>query len=447
MKSSVFILGAGMTGLAAGYAGGLDVYEARPQPGGICSSYYVRPNDDARLTAPPPDGKAYRFEHGGGHWIFGGASPATDWISSLTTFRRYRRRSSVFFPESGLRVPYPLQNHLRYLPEATAASALTEITGRQGEVETLHEWLQANFGATLCRLFFWPFHRLYTAGLAKRIAPQDAFKSPIDLAQIRAGAKKDVPPAGYNATFAYPRHGLDELARNMAAACRVHYGKAAVSVSPARRTVEFADGTRRTYEKLISTLPLNRMMQLTGLEVESEPDPFTSVMVVNIGAEMGAKCPEEHWLYVPDSEAGFHRVGFYSNVDESFLPESSRGTGEKVAIYVEKAFPGGEKPSKIEQTRQAEAIVAELQRLNFIKTPEVVDPTWIDVAYTWSWPESPWRRQAIEKLREFGIEPMGRYGQWKFQGIAASIADGLRAGADMARFRVDGTAETKPSNA
>ena len=33
-----FILGAGMTGLAAGYASGLPVYEAAPFPGGICSS-------------------------------------------------------------------------------------------------------------------------------------------------------------------------------------------------------------------------------------------------------------------------------------------------------------------------------------------------------------------------------------------------------------------------
>jgi len=38
-----------MTGLAAGIASGLPVYEAGERPGGICSSYYVRPGE-----AEPP---------------------------------------------------------------------------------------------------------------------------------------------------------------------------------------------------------------------------------------------------------------------------------------------------------------------------------------------------------------------------------------------------------
>jgi hypothetical protein len=37
--------------------------------------------------------------------------------------------------------------------------------------------------------------------------------------------------------------------------------------------------------------------------------------VLNIGGVRGAKCPLDHWLYLPASRAGFHRVGFCSNVD------------------------------------------------------------------------------------------------------------------------------------
>jgi hypothetical protein len=61
-----------MTGLAAGMASGWPVFEAAESPGGICSSYYVRPHTDVRLPALPADGEAYHFELGGGHWIFGG---------------------------------------------------------------------------------------------------------------------------------------------------------------------------------------------------------------------------------------------------------------------------------------------------------------------------------------------------------------------------------------
>ena len=41
-----YILGGGITGLAAGLSSGLPVLEAAPEPGGICSSYYVRPGSD-----------------------------------------------------------------------------------------------------------------------------------------------------------------------------------------------------------------------------------------------------------------------------------------------------------------------------------------------------------------------------------------------------------------
>jgi hypothetical protein len=58
----------------------------------------------------------------------------------------------------------------------------------------------------------------------------------------------------------------------------------------------------------------------------------------------------------------------------------------------------------------------------------VVDPTWIDVAYTWAWPESDWRRQALRILDEQDILMVGRYGRWTFQGIADSLRDGLFVG-------------------
>lgn len=43
-NKETFILGAGMTGLAAGMVSGLKVYEAQEVPGGICSSYYLKAN-------------------------------------------------------------------------------------------------------------------------------------------------------------------------------------------------------------------------------------------------------------------------------------------------------------------------------------------------------------------------------------------------------------------
>ena len=74
-------------------------------------------------------------------------------------------------------------------------------------------------------------------------------------------------------------------------------------------------------------------------------------------------------------------------------------------------------------------VVQELQEWGYIGEAEVVDPTWIDVAYTWSLPGSDWKRRAMRQLQEHEIHPLGRYGRWIFQGIADSIRDGFAAGA------------------
>lgn len=432
MTQPTLILGAGMTGLAAGLASGLPVFEAAESPGGICSSYYMRPNTTTRLPAAPADGEAYQFELGGGHWIFGGDPTVLHFINSLTPTNRYRRRSSVYFAGRDLYVPYPIQNHLSYLGPDTAARVLTEIVNApQIPPRTMADWIQHSFGSTLTEQFFGPFNSRYTAGLWNRIAPQDAYKSPVNISLALQGAFGGAPAVGYNVTFIYPQAGLNTLAQRMSERCDVSFGRRVVKIDVARREAEFADGSGHRFEKLISTLPLNQMLEMAGLTLDAEPDPHTSVLVLNIGAVKGPKCPADHWLYNPDAKSGFHRVGFYSNVDALFLPQSARAAGNRVSIYVERAYPGGQKPSAHEIRVYADAVVAELQQWQFIEQPEVVDPTWIDVAYTWSWPGSTWRRDALKLLESHHIFPVGRYGRWVFQGIADSIRDGLFTGAAL----------------
>jgi len=429
---SKVILGSGMTGLAAGCTSGLPVYEAKNWPGGICSSYYVRPGSTERLHNRPKDGEVYRFEIGGGHWIFGGDPLALRFIRSLTPVKSYVRRSAVYFPDKKLFVPYPLQNHLRYLGQNVAAQALQELVNggqhRVGEVATMADWLKASFGPTLHDLFFEPFHDLYTAGLYREIAPQDAYKTPVNPTLVIRGAFDDVPQVGYNVTFVYPEEGLNTLALRLAERCDIRYGKRVVHIDVRERAVYFEDGSSEGYQELISTLPLSRMMEMTGLEVDERPDPATAVLVVNIGAVKGPRCPDAHWLYIPKSQAGFHRVGFYSNVDPAFLPASSLEDEDRVSIYVEKAYPEGKKPSEEEIEVLCKAIVDELKDWGWIEDAEVVDPTWIEVAYTWSRPGSKWHQKAMTALEQHGIYPVGRYARWVFQGLADSIRDGFIAG-------------------
>ncbi|MDY6950124.1 MAG: FAD-dependent oxidoreductase [Thermodesulfobacteriota bacterium] len=428
MSRNTFVLGAGMTGLAAGFAADLPVFEAADAPGGICSSYYVRPGYKERHMQAPTDEEAFRFEIGGGHWIFGGDPAVLHFMERFVKLKRYVRKSSVYFQDERLYVPFPLQNHLRSLDRDLAERALAEMAERQGPFATMQEWLGKNFGRTLCELFFYPFNELYTAGLYNRIAPQDAYKSPVDLSLAIQGALGQTNPAGYNATFAYPERGLNVLAHALSNQCRVEHGKRVIQIDTRSNTLSFDDGSSRSYETLISTLPLNRVAEMTDMPIRPKPDPYTSVLVLNIGAVRGERCPDDHWLYTPDALSGFHRVGFYSNVDPSFLPLSARPNRDKVGIYVERAYLGGNKPSGNDIARYVDSTIRELQNWGFIGEPEVSDPTWIDVAYTWAWPGSDWKQVALETLQKHGIYQVGRYGRWIFQGIADSIRDGLLVG-------------------
>ncbi len=429
MRTSTIILGAGATGLAAGVASKLPVYEALDAAGGICSSYYVRTGSPQKLSERSAREEEYRFEIGGGHWIFGGDTDSLEYLRGLANLKSYARDSSVFFPSQGWMIPFPIQNNLSFFPSEIAQKAFREITlDRRKEIRTFDDWLFGYFGETLYHLFFAPFHELYTAGLWKTIAPQDSFKSPLNLEDIKAGIEGVRRSTGYNSRFLYPEGGLGKVFRRMSEQADVRFKKQAIAIDVQAKEVHFSDGTSVKYDALLSTLPLNRMMELASLSMDSVPDPYTSVLVVNIGGRRGARCPSSHWVYVPHSTSGFHRVGFYSNVDAEFLPERLRLQPNAVSMYVEKSFRGGTKLSEPDMRRLSGEMVAELVGWEFLHDAEVIDPTWIDVAYTWSMPGSQWREDAITLLAEQNIFQIGRYGRWIFQGIADSIRDGLAAG-------------------
>ncbi len=411
-----FILGGGVTGLSAGIASGLPILEATERPGGICTSYYLRARDAKRLSEPPASDDAYRFENGGGHWIFGADAGVLRFIQNLRPVLKIERRASVFFPDCSLFVPFPLQANIDRLGPGLKSRMKRETTFI-GEIRTMREWLEASFGEALCEKFFFPFHEQYTVGLYRRVAPQDPFKSP-----------RDALNKGYNAEFLYPEGGLGSLVNAMSRLCDIRYCKQVVGIDLKGREIQIADGTILPYRLLLSTLPLNRMIELCGISLENVPDPWTSVLVLNIAAVRGERCPDDHWIYLPTTRSGFHRIGLYSNVDQSFLPKAERGRKRVVSLYVERAFVGTGPPADSMVEEYSASVLVELREWGFIEDLLIMDPTWIDVAYTWSWPGSRWSEEAIKTLEGAGVFMVGRYARWRFQGIAESIRDGIVLG-------------------
>jgi protoporphyrinogen oxidase len=409
-----------MTGLGAARSGRGVVLEAAEVAGGICRSH-------------PVTGRwgEWHFDYGGGHWVFGGDAMLSAFLSQFAEWRRYQRRSSVWLGELERMIPFPLQNHLSHLPAALASDAWREMCRPPAAPPAvLGDWLRAHFGPSLYRLFFGPFHDLYTAGLTDRIAADDFFKTPVDLRAVERGLRGESSEAGYNASFLYPVGGLSAFVRRLSEGCDVRLGTCVAGIDLAGHAVQLRDGRTLGYRRMICTLPLHETVRMAGLPLAA--DPHTSVLVLNIGARRGAGCPPDHWVYFPGSAAGFHRVGFYSNVDRAFLPAASPTL---VSLYVERALPAGAKPSPEELAAYQRVVVEELQRLGYIEDVDVLSAHWLEVAYTWRWVGSAWREEAAEALARQEVHVAGRYGRWRFQGIAESLREGLLAGSLLGASR------------
>lgn len=413
---AAIVLGAGVTGLAAAATLRVPLYEQAELPGGICRSYYVKPGGSEILSRAPGDEEAYRFEVGGGHWMFGGEETTMAVLARRAKLRTYSRRAVIRLGRLGKTVSYPMQANVSALGpdwEERVARDLGGVRASADDVVTMRDWLLYRFGPSLCELFFFPFNDRYTAGLTGTIMPQDDYKSP-----------PRETPQGYNSTFCYPDGGLDRLVDSLAGECDLRYGKQLVKIDADSHELVFSDDTKAGYSHLVSTLPLHQMLQMAGVDSPVEADPYTSVLVVNIGAQRGPSCPDAHWQYEPDSESLFHRVGFYSNVDVEFLPSDRRHGATHVSLYVERGFPGGVRPDKEAAELYRASVVQELQERGYIGEVEAIDSSWVDVAYTWRLPGSDWQARGLKALADIGIFQLGRYGRWKFQGIAESIREG-----------------------
>ncbi|MBN1374351.1 protoporphyrinogen oxidase-like protein [Candidatus Dojkabacteria bacterium] len=431
-----FVLGAGVTGLSAAIVSGLPVIEAEKFPGGKCASYYMRAGSTERLFTSPKDQEVYRFELGGGHWIHSLDVYLDNFLKAFARFKGYSRDTAVYLEDKRLLIPYPIQNNLRYLGPKISESCLNEIIQAQGNTDkpkSWKEWFKKTFGATLCRLFFYPFHELYTVGLYSSVLPSDLYKNPIDIKSVVAGAITSTSGVGYNSKFVYPVGGLDRMVRNMAAKCEISYGKSISGIDIKSKFIHFENGDKQKYDKLLSTISLAEIIKLTGLDkvVVAKPDPSTTVLVTNIGAIKGEQCPQSHWLYIPKSKSGFYRVGFYSNVDEEFIPKSSRKTQDRASIYVEKAYLSKEKLTRAQIRKVSSDVVNELQDLEWIKRAEVVDSCVVKNAYVWEYPRSSWVSEATSLLRKNDIFQVGRFATWNNDGLVRSIKDGLVAGASF----------------
>ena len=135
-----------------------------------------------------------------------------------------------------------------------------------------------------------------------------------------------------------------------------------------------------------------------------------------LGVEGEAPSPE-HWLYFPDPELPFYRVGFPSNHGR-LAPEGCHTVSIELSLE-----PEG---SNVEQNgTRAEQALAAVGRLDAdrvrVRRLTVMDPAYVVFDHA--------RRDAVATIRRFlgdhGVFISGRWAEWKYSAMEDAIQDGM----------------------
>ncbi|MBC8071647.1 MAG: hypothetical protein IAG13_25200, partial [Deltaproteobacteria bacterium] len=199
-------------------------------------------------------------------------------------------------------------------------------------------------------------------------------------------------------------------------------GAALERVDPRQRTVTIG-GRTHGYRKLVSTIPLPQLVErIEGVpqEIRDAAAALRSVRWrwLDVATRTPAPIPE-HWIYVPDPEVPFFRVGIYSNAAPATAPAGCSG------LYVELADR--------ERDPDLPAILAALADMGAISSPADVlftELREIEHAYVvFDEAHGPATTAIHGWLGAQGIRSCGRYGAWVYSSMEDALQDGMEAAA------------------
>ncbi|MEZ5417292.1 MAG: FAD-dependent oxidoreductase [Vicinamibacterales bacterium] len=327
--ADILIVGAGPTGLGAAQrleALGADwaLLEASDTAGGLAGSLV--------------DAQGFTWDYGGHvqHSHYDSFDRAMAAALGPDGWLEHRRHSSVWI--RGRFVPYPFQQHLHHLDEAECARALDGLrraarASAPAPPPHFDAWLEASFGTELADLFMRPYNRKvwqYPLDELDRTWVGDRVAVP-DVVRLERAVqeRRDDDTWGPNATFRYPRRGGTGAPWRAIAASlpprRVHFGRRVIALDLGRRDVTLADGTRVAFGRLVTTLPLDELLRISGNPAPAwAPDllRYSSVDVVGVGV---AGTPPGHlaercWMYFPEAASPYFRVTHLSRYSPHNVP-------------------------------------------------------------------------------------------------------------------------------
>ena len=232
-----------------------------------------------------------------------------------------------------------------------------------------------------------------------------------DKKQIIANMKKNKDEVSYNNKFLYPRNGAGSFINilyNKLDKSKIKLNTHIVSIDLNNKIAKTQDGQEYKFEYLINTAPLNVFMDLIDDEkikkLESELS-YNKVLVFNLGFNKKSKYVKEHWMYIPDKDVNYYRIGFYDNILDS----------DKLSMYIEIGF---DKDEKIDIDEQLKMTLENLLKNGIIdndtKLEEyvsiVMNPAYVHINEK----TDKEIRKLQKEWKNKGVYTIGRYGAWTY---------------------------------
>lgn len=386
---STIVIGAGPTGLSAAYHLGKDslLLEQNPTVGGWCRSI---------------EDHGFTFDYAG-HIMFSNDPYVHELYGKLLGDNVHWQDREAWIYSKGVYTRYPFQGALHGLPAevlkecivgaiearfgnlkqqpsagpAAASSSSTSIgkaesitdccadgvaestaplatptramRGSGSEPRNFEEFIYKVWGAGVAKHFAIPYNRkLWAVPLTEMETSWLGGRVPLpDLEEMIDGALRPLgKPVGPNARFGYPlRGGFAALMNGFLPLLEgeLRTNATVARVLPKAHKVVLADGAVLRYEKLVSTAPLPKLLQMIGRDAPAEVLAavkklrHVSVRCVNIGVSR-ENVTDKHWIYYPE-ETVFHRIFVQGNASPHCNPSGGFGLTCEITYSPTKPLP------------------------------------------------------------------------------------------------------------
>ncbi|WP_409075371.1 NAD(P)-binding protein [Pantoea sp. C3] len=451
------IIGAGPTGLSAGYhyGEGAVVLEKNASPGGWCRSI---------------EDNGFTFDYAG-HIMFSQDPYVLQLYEMLLGDNLHWQEREAWVYNDGVYTRYPFQSALYGLPaDVVKECILGAIDARYGETEArtvpldvarqrrdccadgaipdgdscavegeesaenFEQFIMRTWGKGIARHFALPYNKkLWKVPLSEMETSWLGGRVPLpDLAQIIDGAIQPLAkPVGPNARFGYPLHGgFQALMSGFLPhlKCTLETDAALVKILPQAHIAMLADGRHYRYEQLISTMPLPELIKIMGDEVPENVQlaakklRYVSVRCVNLGIDR-ANLTEKHWIYYP-GDTLFHRIFVQGNASPHC--NSPGGFGLTCEMTYSK-----EKPLMLQGDALIERCREDCIKVGMIRPEDaIISATQVDMPYAYVVYDHA-RQANVALIRQWlltqDIHLSGRYSEWEYYNSDHAFLAGKRA--------------------